>query len=154
MEEDKIVFGRLVPIDNPEEFTISADSISGINIEQYDSLNTMSGMTITGHTHSQYSYNASSVSTVSSSPVISPLSTIQIGAMGAIQGVNLDEFTNVTLKVHKELIARVEQLEKYMKEEEELRSRHPTLKMAYDEYRLLLTLAKQHSNPMIDEPQS
>lgn len=59
--------------------------------------------------------------------------------------INLDEYANVTLSQHKELTSRVEQLEKILAEEAELRSQHPALKMAYDEYRLLLVLAKQHT---------
>lgn len=54
-------------------------------------------------------------------------------------------YFNVTKTEHKELMDRVAKLEAVMTEEAELRSRHPALKMAYEEYRLLLVLAKQHT---------
>jgi hypothetical protein len=56
----------------------------------------------------------------------------------------LDEFVSVTKAEHNELIERVNKLEAMLAEEAELRANHPALKMAYDEYRLLLVLAKKH----------
>lgn len=58
---------------------------------------------------------------------------------------NLDEYTNVTKAEHNELLDRVAKLEAVMAEEAALRAQHPALKTAYDEYRLLLVLTKQHS---------
>jgi len=42
-------------------------------------------------------------------------------------------------------------LEKSLTEEAELRAQHPALKMAYDEYRLLLVLAKQHTTDILTD---
>jgi len=64
----------------------------------------------------------------------------------------LDEYVNVTKAEHNELIDRVAKLEAMLAEEAELRATHPALKMAYDEYRLLLVLAKKHdSDNLTDE---
>jgi len=64
----------------------------------------------------------------------------------------LDEYVNVTKAEHNELIDRVAKLEAMLAEEAELRANHPALKMAYDEYRLLLVLAKKHdSDNLTDE---
>ena len=69
----------------------------------------------------------------------------------AIPSINLDDYANVTKTEHKELMERVAQLEKALTEEAELRAQHPALKMAYDEYRLLLVLAKQHTSDILTE---
>jgi hypothetical protein len=69
----------------------------------------------------------------------------------AIPSLNLDDYANVTKTEHKELIERVERLEKALTEEAELRAQHPALKMAYDEYRLLLVLAKQHTTDILTD---
>lgn len=69
----------------------------------------------------------------------------------AIPSLNLDDYANVTKTEHKELIERVERLEKSLTEEAELRAQHPALKMAYDEYRLLLVLAKQHTTDILTD---
>ena len=47
---------------------------------------------------------------------------------------------------YSEMEERLEKLEKIIAEEAELRSNHPAVKQAYDEYKLLATLAKVHSN--------
>lgn len=69
----------------------------------------------------------------------------------AIPSINLDDYANVTKTEHKELMERVAQLEKALTEEAELRAQHPALKTAYDEYRLLLVLAKQHTSDILTE---
>lgn len=62
--------------------------------------------------------------------------------------LNSDEYTSPTKKEFKEVINRLEKLEKMIVEEAELREKHPAVKQAYDEYRLLATLAKIHSDPV------
>lgn len=57
-----------------------------------------------------------------------------------------DLYTSPTKADHRELMDRVEKLEKLMAEEAEIRAQNPAVKTAYDEYRLLLVLAKQHAN--------
>lgn len=55
------------------------------------------------------------------------------------------EYANVTKAEHNELIGRVAKLEAMLAEEADIRANHPAVKTAYDEYRLLLVLAKQHT---------
>jgi hypothetical protein len=62
-----------------------------------------------------------------------------------------DMYINVTKLEHNELIDRVAKLEAMMAEEAELRAKHPALKMAYDEYRLLLVLTKQHTPDILTD---
>lgn len=62
--------------------------------------------------------------------------------------LNSDDYTSPTKTEFKEMIDRLEKLEKMIVEEAELREKHPAVKQAYDEYRLLATLAKIHSNPV------
>jgi hypothetical protein len=63
-----------------------------------------------------------------------------------------DLYTSPTKADHNELMDRVAQLEKLIAEEAEIRSKNPAVKNAYDEYRLLLVLAKQHTNgPLTEE---
>lgn len=63
-----------------------------------------------------------------------------------------DLYTSPTKADHRELMDRVERLEKFMAEEAEIRANNPAVKNAYDEYRLLLVLAKQHANnPLTEE---
>jgi len=85
-------------------------------------------------------------------------STVSISAGGT--GISDDTITfsdsdgvyfNVTQAQHSELMDRVAKLEAVMAEEAELRSKHPALKNAYDEYRLLLVLAKQHTPDCLTE---
>jgi hypothetical protein len=70
---------------------------------------------------------------------------ISISDSDTITFSGLDEFTNVTKSEHNELLERVNKLEAILAEEAELRANHPALKTAYDEYRLLLVLAKKHT---------
>lgn len=65
----------------------------------------------------------------------------------------IDDLYNSPTKVeHRELMERVEKLEKLIAEEAEIRANNPAVKNAYDEYRLLLVLAKQHANnPLTEE---
>jgi hypothetical protein len=69
-----------------------------------------------------------------------------------VDTITFDQYVNVTKAEHNELIDRVAKLEAMLAEEAELRANHPALKMAYDEYRLLLVLAKRHdSDNLTDE---
>lgn len=86
------------------------------------------------------------------------LSSINIGAVSGSSYISdtatitgMDAFDNVTKSEHRELLERVERLEKFMAEEAELRDKYPAVKTAYDEYRLLLVLAKQHTPDILTE---
>lgn len=46
---------------------------------------------------------------------------------------------------------RLDKLESVLLEEKELRDQHPAVKQAYDEYRLLLVLAKQHTPEILTD---
>jgi hypothetical protein len=63
----------------------------------------------------------------------------------------LDEYVNVTKAEHTELVDRVAKLEAMLTQEAELRANHPAVKQAYDEYRLLLVLAKQHTPAILTD---
>lgn len=92
------------------------------------------------------------------------IDTVTIGAIGANGATGTTSYSSIgistgtyddfgpTRKEHNELIERVQKLEKIMAEEAEIRANHPAVKNAYDEYRLLLVLAKQHTtNVLTDE---
>jgi hypothetical protein len=63
----------------------------------------------------------------------------------------IDDFAPVTRADHNELIERINKLEAALTEEAELRAKHPAVKTAYDEYRLLLVLAKQHTPDILTD---
>mgnify|MGYP003338989272 CR=1 FL=1 len=46
---------------------------------------------------------------------------------------------------YQQIFNRLDKLEKVLLEEVELREKHPAVKQAYEEYKLLATLAKSHS---------
>lgn len=74
------------------------------------------------------------------------------GAAGStITLSGIDDFAPVTRSDHNELIERIAKLEAALIEEAELRAKHPAVKTAYDEYRLLLVLAKQHTPDILTE---
>jgi hypothetical protein len=79
--------------------------------------------------------------------------TTQYSSSDTITLSGLDDiYTSPTKADHNELKDRVERLEKIMAEEAEIRAQSPAVKNAYDEYRLLLVLAKQHtSSPLTEE---
>ena len=53
---------------------------------------------------------------------------------------------------YEELTKRLEKVEAIIAEEKAIRDNNPAVKNAYDEYRLLLVLAKQHTNnPLTEE---
>ena len=52
---------------------------------------------------------------------------------------------------YQEMEERLAKLEKIIAEEAELRAQHPAVKQAYDEYKLLATLAKTHTGDLTDE---
>lgn len=81
------------------------------------------------------------------------ISTITLGntTSDTIIFSNLDEYSNVTKAEHNELLDRVAKLEAIMAEEAELRAKHPALQTAYDEYRLLLVLTKQHTPDILTD---
>ena len=54
-------------------------------------------------------------------------------------------FDNPTRDELNLVIERLEKLEKAFLEEAEVRSKHPAVSKAYDEYRMLLSLAKSHT---------
>lgn len=93
----------------------------------------------------------SNIAATTTSIYTSPSVTIGNLTTSQYTQINLDDYANVTLAQHNELINRVEKLEKIMEEEAELRAQHPALKMAYDEYRLLLVLAKQHTSNILTD---
>jgi hypothetical protein len=103
---------------------------SDINMNSSSADATYSGITLTG---------AAGIDVIS----ISDSDTITFGG--------LDQFVNVTKAEHNELLDRVAKLEATMAEEAELRAKHPALKMAYDEYRLLLVLTKQHTPDVLTD---
>lgn len=73
--------------------------------------------------------------------------TITIGS-----SAGYDLFTTVSMSEHRELQDRVERLERALLEEEEIRKKHPAVQNAYDEYRMLHSLAKVHSqNDLTDQ---
>lgn len=89
------------------------------------------------------SIDSSTVSTIDLTiDSISP-STITYDSMSSGTFIFDDPYT--------EIQARLNKLEKIIADEEELRAKHPTVKQAYDEYKLLATLAKIHSNDLTDE---
>ena len=67
-------------------------------------------------------------------------------ATGALGTVSINSYSVSTKDDHAVLADRIAILEKIIAEEAELRSNHPAVKQAYDEYKLLATLAKVHSN--------
>lgn len=70
-----------------------------------------------------------------------------MGAVGSTVSItSLDDYTTPTRSEHRELTDRIERLEKIIAEEAEIRANNPAVKTAYDEYRLLLALAKQHTD--------
>lgn len=77
--------------------------------------------------------------------------TISNTTSDTITFTGLDEYTTVTQSEHKELIERVAKLEAALTEEAELRAKHPALQTAYDEYRLLLVLTKQHTPDILTD---
>lgn len=72
------------------------------------------------------------------------------GGTITLNGID-DLYANVTKSEHNELMERVKKLEQAMTEEAELRAKHPALKTAYDEYRLLLVLSKQHTPDILTD---
>lgn len=65
---------------------------------------------------------------------------------GTIGTVSFGGYSVPTKDDYAVLADRITILEKIIAEEAELRSNHPAVKQAYDEYKLLATLAKVHSN--------
>jgi hypothetical protein len=76
---------------------------------------------------------------------------ISISDSDTISFSGLDEYVHVTKTEHTELVDRVAKLEAMLAEEAELRANHPALKQAYDEYRLLLVLTKQHTPAILTD---
>jgi hypothetical protein len=77
--------------------------------------------------------------------------TYSTGVGGTITISGIDDFAPVTRSDHNELIERISKLEAALTEEAELRAKHPAVKTAYDEYRLLLVLAKQHTPDILTD---
>lgn len=73
------------------------------------------------------------------------------GTASTITLSGIDDFAPVTRLDHNELIERIVKLEAALTEEAELRAKHPAVKTAYDEYRLLLVLAKQHTPDILTD---
>ena len=69
------------------------------------------------------------------------ISSANIG-MGTITSVDYSFEMSPSRDEFNTVVERLEKLEKVLSEEAELRSNHPALKNAYDEYRLLLVLSK------------
>ena len=69
--------------------------------------------------------------------------TVTSIGINSVSGISYDDFGPTRME-HNELLDRVGKLEKIMAEEAEIRANHPAVKNAYDEYRLLLVLAKSH----------
>lgn len=90
------------------------------------------------------SYNGASTTTISAGGTGISTDTITFSDSDGV-------YFNVTQAQHSELMDRVAKLEAIMAEEAELRSKHPALKTAYDEYRLLLVLAKQHATDSLTD---
>ena len=104
----------------------------------------------------EFSWNESDMSTgILAQEITSVLPgsvTTQYSSSDTITLSGLDDlYTSPTKADHNELKDRVERLEKIMAEEAEIRAQSPAVKNAYDEYRLLLVLAKQHANDPLTE---
>lgn len=147
---------------NEEETEESAEqtdtfsiTIPKFNEENYINLNNMSSLSIDSLTTIDMAdYMVSDTITISGTAA--QTTTLTGSALSGNIGtnttsINLDDYTNVTMGKHKELIERVEKLEAALIEEAELRAKHPALKTAYDEYRLLLALAKQHTPDILTD---
>ncbi len=101
---------------------------------------------------------AQEISTVDMSVVdlSSSVDTITItGAAGAALSGPYNWNTGSTVTFtdpYEELTKRLEKVEAIIAEEKAIRDNNPAVKNAYDEYRLLLVLAKQHTNnPLTEE---
>lgn len=83
--------------------------------------------------------------------------TTMISTVGSSDTISIssysmnEEWMTVTRGEHKELIDRVEKLERMLAEEARLREEYPTVKNAYEEYRLLLSLVKEHCPKSLTE---
>ncbi len=98
---------------------------------------------------------AEEISTVDMSVIdlSSSVDTITItGAVGS-SSYNWSSGSTVTFTdPYEELTKRLEKVEAIIAEEKAIRDNNPAVKNAYDEYRLLLVLAKQHTNnPLTEE---
>lgn len=80
-------------------------------------------------------------------------STWATGAVGSTITISSidDLYSSPTKSEHNELVDRIAKLEKLIAEEAEIRANNPAVKTAYDEYRLLLVLAKQHTDSPLTE---
>lgn len=62
-----------------------------------------------------------------------------------------DDYLHPSKTEFNELVTRLEKIEQIITEEEEIRRNQPAVKQAYDEYRLLLELAKPNKKLLTDE---
>ena len=113
-------------------------NLSDSVIYNYDNMN--SGTDVIVHNGA----SATTISTMGSTGLLPDSDTI------TFSGIDEQYFT-VTKAEHTELMDRVAKLEAVMAEEAELRAKHPALKTAYDEYRLLLVLTKQHTPDILTD---
>jgi len=121
--------------------SLDENTITTINFDDLY-INTSDTITLTGTGAQPTMMSGYPQPWISATPGVTP---------AAIPSINLDDYANVTKTEHKELMERVAQLEKALTEEADHRAQHPALKMAYDEYRLLLVLAKQHTSDILTE---
>jgi hypothetical protein len=98
---------------------------------------------------------AQEISTVDMSVVDLSSSVDTITITGAVGSGSYNWNTGSTVTFtdpYEELTKRLEKVEKIIAEEKAIRDNNPAVKNAYDEYRLLLVLAKQHTNnPLTEE---
>lgn len=101
----------------------------------------------------QYQWS-SDATMISGTEFISSIDTITIAGAAAQPIISIgDDYFAIPVNQSQisEIDSRLAKLEAAMLEEQELRNQHPALKQAYDEYRLLLVLAKSHSNPNLTD---
>jgi len=131
------------PDDKVDTITISLDDVKTVDFDWNDST-MISGLT--AQSIDTITLTGSSMTTIN----VPYISTISNG-INTVSVSGYDDF-GPTRREHIDLIERVEKLEKLMAEEAEIRANHPAVKNAYDEYRMLLVLAKQHTpNILTDE---
>jgi len=102
--------------------------------------------------NSSYSYSSDNTLTIDLSTIdlSTAATTTMTDSIITISGSSLNEYDLYppSRDEFNEMKTRVEQLEKIIAEELEIRAKYPAVKQAYDEYKLLSVLAKQHSEPV------
>jgi hypothetical protein len=83
-------------------------------------------------------------------------STIDLSSIYTSDSIYIDTSTlgvdyNTKYVDLNEVDDRLAKVEKIIAEEAELRAKHPTLKEAYDHYKFLLELAKDHGNNLLTD---